>query len=48
VTAGFLLGGLYAATGNLVAPVVAHFTINAVNLYKLSRDFASDAAPTRR
>ena len=41
LAAGFLLGGLYAATGNLVAPVVAHFTINAVNLRKLSRGFAA-------
>ena len=38
LAAGFLLGGLYAATGNLVAPVVAHVAINAVNLRKLSRD----------
>lgn len=41
LAAGFLLGGLYAATGNLVAPVVAHFAINAVNLRKLSREFGS-------
>jgi membrane protease YdiL (CAAX protease family) len=40
LAAGFLLGGLYAATGNLVAPVVAHVAINAVNLRKLSRDFS--------
>jgi hypothetical protein len=40
--AGFLLGGLYAATGNLVAPVVAHVAINAVNLRKLSRDYAAN------
>ncbi len=39
LAAGFLLGGLYAATGNLVAPVVAHVAINAVNLRKLSRDY---------
>jgi CAAX protease family protein len=32
VGAGFLLGGLFGATGNLVAPVVAHAGINAVNL----------------
>jgi membrane protease YdiL (CAAX protease family) len=41
LAAGFLLGGLYAATGNLIAPVVAHFAINAVNLRKLSRDFGA-------
>jgi len=35
--AGFVLGGLFELTGNLVAPVVAHATINAVNLRMLSR-----------
>ncbi len=39
--AGLLLGGLYAATGNLVAPVVAHAGINAVNLRRLSQRHAS-------
>lgn len=29
---GFCFGGLYLYTGNLVAPVVAHFTINFFNL----------------
>jgi len=37
--AGFLLGALYDATGNLVAPVVAHAGINAVNLRRLSQRF---------
>jgi len=37
VVAGFALGGLFELTGNLVAPVVAHATINAVNLRKLSQ-----------
>lgn len=41
--AGLLLGFLYDATGNLVAPVVAHFTINAINLWKLG----SMGAPPR-
>ena len=36
VAAGFLLGWLFDTTGNLVAPVVAHTTINAVNLWLLS------------
>lgn len=40
IGAGFLLGGLFAATGNLVAPVVAHMTINAVNLRLLSDRYA--------
>jgi membrane protease YdiL (CAAX protease family) len=36
VAAGLLLGLLFASTGNLVAPVVAHALINAVNLRLLS------------
>jgi len=39
--AGLLLGALYAATGNLVAPVVAHAGINAVNLRWLSRQYGA-------
>jgi membrane protease YdiL (CAAX protease family) len=34
------LGLLFAWTGNLVAPVVAHVLVNAVNLALLSRDYA--------
>lgn len=34
--AGLLLGVLFERTGNLVAPVVAHFAVNAVNLRLLS------------
>ena len=37
--AGGLLGALFSATGNLLAPVVAHAGINAVNLTLLSRRF---------
>ncbi|NNL67843.1 MAG: CPBP family intramembrane metalloprotease [Myxococcales bacterium] len=37
VAAGFLLGFLFEATGNLVAPVVTHVVINAVNLNLLVR-----------
>lgn len=40
LAAGLLLGFLYDATGNLVAPIVAHFGINAVNLRKLARDLS--------
>jgi len=36
IAAGFLFGGLFEATGNLLAPVVAHATVNAVNLRFLS------------
>jgi membrane protease YdiL (CAAX protease family) len=38
VLAGFLLGGLYLWTGNLVAPVVTHVVVNGVNLRRLTRD----------
>jgi membrane protease YdiL (CAAX protease family) len=33
--AGLVLGGLFESTGNLVAPIVAHVGINAVNLRRL-------------
>ena len=38
--AGLALGALFEATGNLVAPVVAHALVNGVNLRILSRDYA--------
>jgi len=37
LAAGFGLGWLYQHTGNLVAPVVAHAGVNAVNLRRLTR-----------
>ena len=37
IVAGFALGGLFAATGNLLAPIVAHALINAVNIRALTR-----------
>jgi len=39
LAAGFALGALFEATGNLVAPVVAHAVVNAINLRLLSRDY---------
>jgi membrane protease YdiL (CAAX protease family) len=36
VAAGFGLGALFEATGNLVAPIVAHASINLVNLRLLA------------
>jgi membrane protease YdiL (CAAX protease family) len=36
IAVGFLLGLLFEVTGNLLAPVAAHFVINAVNLRLLS------------
>jgi membrane protease YdiL (CAAX protease family) len=41
VVAGLLLGILFESTGNLVAPTVAHASINAVNLWLLSERYAS-------
>jgi hypothetical protein len=41
LVAGFALGGLFAATGNLVAPVIAHAGINAVNLRFVTARYAS-------
>jgi membrane protease YdiL (CAAX protease family) len=43
LAAGLLFGALYAATGNLVAPAVAHFGVNAVNLTRLARDYGGSA-----
>ena len=40
LAAGLLLGTLFEETGNLVAPVVAHAGINAVNLRWLSQRYA--------
>jgi len=37
IAAGLLLGGLFDATGNLLAPIVAHAVINGVNLRHLTR-----------
>ena len=46
VAAGFLLGALFDATGNLLAPVVTHCTLNAVNLRWLSLRYAEpDRSP---
>jgi membrane protease YdiL (CAAX protease family) len=39
VVAGFLLGGLFEGTGNLLAPIVAHVGINGVNLTLLVRRY---------
>jgi len=39
LAAGVALGWLFEATGNLVAPVIAHALVNAVNLRLLTRDY---------
>lgn len=41
LAAGFLLGFLFDATGNLVAPVVTHVAVNGVNLTLMVRDEAA-------
>jgi membrane protease YdiL (CAAX protease family) len=48
VVAGLVLGGLMEWTGNLVAPVVAHAVVNALNLRWLTRDALSRAAASGR
>ena len=48
VAAGFLLGGLFAWTGNLVAPVAAHVGINAVNLRLLTLEFGRERGDASR
>jgi membrane protease YdiL (CAAX protease family) len=44
VAAGLLLGVLFEQTGNLVAPVVTHFGVNAVNLPLLVRRYGEGTA----
>ena len=41
LVAGLLLGGLFDATGNLLAPTVAHVVVNGVNLNRLVREYGS-------
>jgi len=48
VVAGFLLGGLFAWTGNLVAPITAHVGINAVNLRLLTLEFGREPGEASR
>ena len=43
IAAGFLLGFLFDATGNLLAPVVAHAVVNAMNLRHLAVHYAPAA-----
>lgn len=41
LVAGLLLGALFDATGNLLAPIVAHVVVNGVNLNRLVREYGS-------
>ena len=43
--AGLLFGVLFERTGNLVAPVVAHVAVNALNLHWLVRHYARGEDP---
>jgi membrane protease YdiL (CAAX protease family) len=43
--AGLLFGALFELTGNLVAPVVAHVAVNALNLRWLVRRYAPVPTP---
>jgi membrane protease YdiL (CAAX protease family) len=42
--AGLLFGGLVLYTGNLLAPMIAHFVVNAVNLSRLVRRSSSSSS----
>jgi hypothetical protein len=44
VVAGGLFGGLMLWRGNLLAPIVAHFLVNAVNLSRLAAEARRRAA----
>lgn len=46
LAAGFLLGGLFAFSGTLVAPIACHALVNAVNLRRIGRLAAREEAPT--
>jgi hypothetical protein len=48
IAAGLLLGWLFDATGNLLAPVVAHAAINGVNLRHLSQLHAAGGERSAR
>ena len=37
VVMGFVLGAIYLYTGNVLAPVLCHFTINLLNLAQIAR-----------
>ena len=40
IVAGFLLGGLYIYAGNILAPLVLHFTINLLNLWAINQKYS--------
>ncbi len=47
IAAGFLLGGLFAFSGTLVAPIACHALVNGINLTRIARLAEPAADPTR-
>jgi len=45
IAAGFLLGGLFAFSGTLVAPIACHALVNGINLRRIARLASPEAAP---
>jgi len=43
VAVGFLFGWMFVATGNLIAPIVAHTVVNGINLPMLVRQYGGVA-----
>jgi len=41
---GYLLSGLFLATGSLLSPILAHFTINYFNLIHLTNSYTSQTS----
>jgi len=48
ILAGFMLGLMFQMTGNLIAPTVAHFVVNALNLRWLSVQYGGPVAEPSR
>jgi membrane protease YdiL (CAAX protease family) len=46
ILAGFVFAGLFAWTGNLLAPICAHVLVNGVNLPLLARRYATQVPET--
>ena len=47
VVMGFMLGGIYQLTGSLLGPILAHVTINAVNLAFIARHDPRGPQPSK-
>lgn len=44
VVMGFILGGLYEWSGNLMLPVVVHFVVNFLNLFLMQKNLPAQKA----